>query len=312
MKKINKIGNDLYKLVKFPYMENNFDSLNEYQELSKLLAKINECVDKCNYIIDNIDVEVILKLIDEMKLDIATFKESVNEQIANFETATNTKIESLRTELLNKIDEINNALNTKIETLQNQVNQNYTEVTGSINSLNTRVSKLEQNPVVPSDLVDRVSTVEADLDSLEKYVYIPSQSRITFTNEVNNYSYTEDNYSYTIDKIVPFFNLFFNKNHAIVSGTIKITNPTKTNIYNWIPLFFENDNINIYSEIFSGNANVFDNEGKFVGISPVTFRKEKNIGFGIPQECFDTGKTYTIVVELQAQSLPVADENGGF
>ena len=81
MKKINKIGNDLYRLVKFPYMENNFDSLNEYQVLSKLFGKINECVDKCNYIIDNTDADAVKKQLDAMKLDIATYKEQINEKI---------------------------------------------------------------------------------------------------------------------------------------------------------------------------------------------------------------------------------------
>ena len=95
MKKINKIGNDLYRLVKFPYMENNFDSLNEYQVLSKLFGKINECVDKCNYIIDNTDADAVKKQLDAIKLDIATYKEQINENIANFENTTNEKINDL-------------------------------------------------------------------------------------------------------------------------------------------------------------------------------------------------------------------------
>lgn len=105
MKKINKIGNDLYRLVKFPYMENNFDSLNEYQVLSKLFGKINECVEKCNYIIDNTDADAVKKQLDVMKLDIATFKEQINENIANFENTTNEKINDFNSHIYFKNNE---------------------------------------------------------------------------------------------------------------------------------------------------------------------------------------------------------------
>lgn len=110
MKKINKIGNDLYRLVKFPYMENNFDSLNEYQVLSKLYGKINECVDKCNYIIDNTDADAVKKQLDEIKLDIATYKEQINENIANFENTTNSKIDDFNSHIYFKNNENYNGI----------------------------------------------------------------------------------------------------------------------------------------------------------------------------------------------------------
>ena len=78
--KLTKIDDSLFKLVDFPYLDNNFDSLNEYEELCLLLEKLNETIDQVNDLIDLVDSnkEELIAKINKVKTDLEAEINSLN------------------------------------------------------------------------------------------------------------------------------------------------------------------------------------------------------------------------------------------
>ena len=110
--KLTKIDDSLFKLVDFPYLDNNFDSLNEYEELCLLLEKLNETIDQVNILTDKIDeggydpselIAMINKVKTDLENEINTLNTTLTKQINDLEKYTNSKLLELSSTLTSKI-----------------------------------------------------------------------------------------------------------------------------------------------------------------------------------------------------------------
>ena len=154
--KLTKIDDSLFKLVDFPYLDNNFDSLNEYEELCLLLEKLNETIDQVNNLIDVVDsnkeelIAKINKVKTDLEAEINILNTTLTTQINNLEKSTDRKLLELSNTLTSKIEEVQNILNNKIEETNQKldtnielINSNINDINISLNENNEKILKLE-------------------------------------------------------------------------------------------------------------------------------------------------------------------------
>ena len=154
--KLTKIDDSLFKLVDFTYLDNNFDSLNEYEELCLLLEKLNETIDQVNNLIDVVDsnkeelIAKINKVKTDLEAEINILNTTLTTQINNLEKSTDRKLLELSNTLTSKIEEVQNILNNKIEETNQKldtnielINSNINDINISLNENNEKILKLE-------------------------------------------------------------------------------------------------------------------------------------------------------------------------
>ena len=113
-------------LESFPYIEEDFDAITNYQLFSKVVEYLNKIRDNM-LILESSDNELIdafnsLKAyIDEYLYSIPDFQEAINE--------INNRLDNLAQEIINintSISELNDKVDSEVDNLKDLINQNYT------------------------------------------------------------------------------------------------------------------------------------------------------------------------------------------
>lgn len=145
-----------FVLENFPYIEQDFDSLTNYQLFSKIVGyvqDIKKIVDEHSVFINQFEEEYqqLLTEFNQLKVDFEEFKISIQEEI-------DSRFASLKTELVTLINNEINSLDVKI---QNQ-----------LNSINSRIDDIEAGAVNVYDpttgLYSPIQTVIDNLYDLQR------------------------------------------------------------------------------------------------------------------------------------------------
>lgn len=219
--KLTKIDDSLYKLVDFPYLDNNFDSLTEYEELSLLLEKLNETIDQVNVLTEKIDdggggydpselIAMINKVKKELEDEINTLNTNLTKQINDLEKSTDSKLLELSNTLTSKIEEVQTSLNNNI----NQVNQSLTtkieevntNLTAELERVNTELNgKIEANTsLINSNKTatdESINTLSTKVDELSNNVAGYDTKINDLTTKVDNVETTVAGYNADILKL---------------------------------------------------------------------------------------------------------------
>lgn len=292
--KLTKIDDSLFKLVDFPYLDNNFDSLNEYEELCLLLEKLNETIDQVNDLIDVVasDKEELIAKINKVKTDLEAEINSLNTtlttQINNLEKSTDRKLLELSNTLTSKIEEVQNILNNKIEETNQKLDTNIELINRNINDIN--ISLNENNEKI------------LKLEGVNQFQHIVSLKNI-FSKSSN---ITYDNINYENCSVI-YSNEKSDINPIYVQGFITIEN------FKWAFASTSNNNI-----IFTTNINYghnFDNGSAVMG-SGLIFEKDSGKFVGTCNiSCFQESSRNQILMSLylkQNVSIPYLEEKKNY
>ena len=169
--KLTKIDDSLFKLVDFPYLDNNFDSLNEYEELCLLLEKLNETIDQVNILTDKIDdggydpselITLINKVKTDLENEINTLNTTLTKQINDLEKSTNSKLLELSNTLTSKIEEVQSTLNTSISQVNTELN---TKIEANTTLINSNKEATDASITTLTTTVNEVSTSVSEYDT---------------------------------------------------------------------------------------------------------------------------------------------------
>lgn len=217
--KLTKIDDSLYRLVDFPYLDNNFDSLNEYEELCLLLEKLNETIDQVNVLTEKIDEGTydpseLIAMINQVKTDlegeINTLNVNLTKKINDLETSTDGKLAELQSSLTAKIEEVQETLNNNInqvnQTLTTKIEEVNTNLTTEIERVNTDLNgKIEANTsLINSNKTatdESISTLSTKVDEVSTNVAGYDTKINDLTTKVDNVETTVAGYDADILKL---------------------------------------------------------------------------------------------------------------
>ena len=145
-----------FVLENFPFIENDFDAINNYHLFSKVVEYLNKTIDNVNVLgnlveqfsnyFDNLDVqEEINQKLDEMVTD-GTLQNLINGKLfaqLNSDILSNT----------NKINNVENKLDNNIE----EINNNLVNNTNAIEEVDTKVNSIMNNNPIPVNSISQMT-----------------------------------------------------------------------------------------------------------------------------------------------------------
>lgn len=292
--KLTKIDDSLFKLVDFPYLDNNFDSLNEYEELCLLLEKLNETIDQVNDLIDLVDsnkeelIAKINKVKTDLEAEINTLNTTLTTQIDNLEKSTDRKLLDISITLTSKIEEVQNILNNKIEETNQKLDTNIELINSNINNIN--ISLNENNEKI------------LKLEGVNQFQHISAVRNIFSKSS----SITYDNINYDNCSII-YSNEKSDINPIYVQGFITIEN------FKWAFASTSYNNIMFTTNVNYGHN--FDNGSAVMG-SCLIFEKDSGKFVGTCNiSCFQESTHNKILMSLylkQNVSIPYLEEKKNY